>query len=121
MKNIYTGIDIIEIERIEESMKKECFLEKIFTEKEIALCTRKNKAEFFAGRFAAKEAIYKALSERMSHETIVWKDMEILADDKGRPKINFLKGSLKRFENKIDVSISHNRTISTATAVFVLG
>ena len=120
MSRVYTGIDIIEIDRIKESIEKEGFLEKIFTDKEIELCTRKNKAEFFAGRFAAKEAIYKALSYRIPVEKVDWKDVEVLSDEKGRPRINFINGSLKRFENKMDVSISHNRTMSTAVAVLIL-
>lgn len=120
MKYIYTGIDIIEIDRIAESIKDKRFLEKIFTEKEQALCTRKNEAEFYAGRFAAKEAIFKALSNRMAHKKLDWLDVEILADKNGRPKINFLKGGLKLYENKIDVSISHNKTTSVASAVLSL-
>ncbi len=121
MKNVYTGVDIIEIARIEEAMKEKGFLERIFTEKEIALCTRKNEAEFYAGRFAAKEAIFKALSKRLEYDQIDWKDIEILADSKGRPEVVFNKGSLKRYQSRIDVSISHNRTMSVATAVLSLG
>lgn len=120
MKDIYTGIDIIEIDRIAESIKEENFLKKVFTEKEIALCTRKNEAEFYAGRFAAKEAIFKALSQRLINKKTDWLDVEILEEENGRPRINFLKGDLKRFENKIDVSISHNRTTSVASAVLLL-
>lgn len=120
MKNVYTGIDIIEIDRIAESIKDEKFLEKVFTEREIALCTRKNEAEFYAGRFAAKEALFKALSQRMERETFNWLDVEILDEKNGRPKINFLKGSFKRFENRIDVSISHNKTTAVACAVLSL-
>ena len=120
MKHVYTGIDIIEIDRIAESIKKPEFLKKIFTEKEIELCTRKNKAEFFAGRFAAKEAIFKALSQRAGLEKINWLDIEILAAENGRPILNFLHGGIKRFENKMDVSISHNKSNSIAVAVLVL-
>ena len=120
MKHVYTGIDIIEIDRMAESIKKPGFLEKIFTKNEIALCTRKNEAEFYAGRFAATEAIYKALSQRAGFEKIDWLDMEILSAENGRPVLNFLNGSIKRFENKMDISISHNKTTSVAIAVLVL-
>lgn len=92
MSHVYTGIDIIEIDRIAESIKKPDFLKKIFTKKEIELCTRKNKAEFYAGRFAAKEAIFKALSQRIGSENIDWLDVEILAAPNGRPEIVFYNG-----------------------------
>lgn len=119
MKHVYTGIDIIEIDRIAESIKKPEFIKKIFTAKEIALCTRKNEAEFYAGRFAAKEAIFKALSYRIESDKIDWLDIEILAAENGRPVINFLNGKIKRYETKIDVSISHNKTTTVAVAVLV--
>lgn len=92
MKHVYTGIDIIEISRIAESIKKPEFLKKVFTEKEIKLCTRKNAAEFYAGRFAAKEAILKAISQRVDTESINWLEIEILAAANGRPEIVFYNG-----------------------------
>ncbi len=92
MKHMYTGIDIIEIARIEESIKKPEFIKKIFTKKEIELCTRKNKAEFYAGRFAAKEAIFKAISQRVGTQKIDWLDIEILSEPNGRPEIVFYNG-----------------------------
>lgn len=120
MKTVYTGVDIIEIARIEEAIKEPAFIEKIFTKAEIKNCKRKNQAEYYAGRFAAKEAIYKAISKRMEYETLDWLDVEILSDKNGRPIINFLTGSLKRYEKRMDLSISHNRTMSVATAALVL-
>ena len=64
---VKTGIDIIEVSRIEDSISKfgNSFLNRVFTEKEIEYCESKKVQKFqsYAGRFAAKEAIFKAISE----------------------------------------------------------
>lgn len=83
---IRTGIDIIEVSRIEESIKSlgEKFLKRVFTDYEIKYCNSKNnmKYQHFAARFAAKEAIFKAISDSLkSKYDITWIDIEIRNDE----------------------------------------
>ena len=76
---MYVGIDIIEIKRIERLFSaNEGFLKKIYTENEVAYCNgRKNKYQHFAARFAAKEAMFKALGTGWVG-TMKWTDIETL-------------------------------------------
>lgn len=83
---IKTGIDIIEVERIEEAINSlgEKFLKRVFTDYEIKYCNSKNnmKYQHFAARFAAKEAIFKAISSCLeSKYDITWTDIEIKNDE----------------------------------------
>jgi holo-[acyl-carrier protein] synthase len=107
------GIDIIEVKRIERSVKKwgDHFLKHVFTDKEIAY-SKKYKFPFqhLAGRFAAKEAIYKAVG----HKELGWKDMEIMNDKDGKPVCKFTK---KKFSKKVLISLSHSEHYAVANAV----
>ena len=122
--NTKTGIDIVEVERIQDSIEKfgDRFLKRIFTEQEIEYCESKNLQKFqsYAGRFAAKEAVFKAISCWLeSKYEIKWKDIEIANDENGRPYVKW-NGSMKQLENNglaIDVSISHIKETAVATAV----
>ncbi|RPI73348.1 MAG: holo-[acyl-carrier-protein] synthase, partial [Ignavibacteriales bacterium] len=74
------GIDIIEIDRIKKSLNDygEQFLKKVYTPGEIEYCLgKKDKYQHLAARFAAKEAIYKAISSNWNSE-LSWQDMEII-------------------------------------------
>lgn len=109
---MYVGIDIIEIKRIERLFSaNEGFLKKIYTENEVAYCNgRKNKYQHFAARFAAKEAMFKALGTGWAG-TMKWNDIELLNDELGRPYLN-LYGSVKKTADEkrigaIAVSVSH--------------
>lgn len=121
---IKTGIDIIEVDRIKENIDKfgDKFLKRIYTEKEIKYCENKNiqKYQSYAGRFAAKEAIFKALSECIENKfQIEWKDIEVLNNDNGKPQV-YLYGNLKNIELQqleIDVSISHIADVAVASVV----
>ncbi|MCR5147268.1 MAG: holo-ACP synthase [Clostridia bacterium] len=121
---IKTGIDIIEVNRIKENIDKfgDKFLNRIYTKKEIEYCENKNvqKYQSYAGRFAGKEAIFKALSECIEDKfQIEWKDIEILNNDNGKPQVK-LYGNLKNIELKqleIDVSISHIADVAVASVV----
>jgi holo-[acyl-carrier protein] synthase len=106
------GIDIIEIERIKNSLRNPRFLKRILMEKERNHCKRE---EQIAGRFCAKEAIMKALGKR-----VPWKDIEILNEEDGRPIVN-LYGKAKEIagERKIIISISHSRTHAIAVALLI--
>ena len=82
--NIYVGNDIIEVERIKEAMKDKNFTIRVFTDNEIAYCEKKgrNKYQSYAARFAAKEAVFKAISPKLrSKFEISWKNVEILKED----------------------------------------
>lgn len=118
---IFCGTDIIEIDRIKKSIedKGNLFLNKIYTTSEIEYCeSRKNaKYQHYAGRFAAKEAIFKAISETLNDKfEITWTDVEIINDKFGKPKVNFIN---KKFDTQCEISISHCKTYATAMAVIV--
>lgn len=115
------GIDIIEIERIQRSIEKfdELFLNKIFTETELDYClSKKNKYQHFAARFAAKEAIAKAMATGWS-KGFRWKDIEIFNEPNGRPMVN-LFGNLKKFLDegkKLKITMSHSEHYVTCFAI----
>lgn len=117
---ILCGTDIIEINRVEEAIESlgDKFLNRVFTKQEIEYCESKKKQKYqhYAGRFAAKEAVFKAISELLeSKYEIKWIDIEILSNENSKPKVN-LKLKLENIEN-IDISISHCKQYATATAV----
>lgn len=118
------GVDIIEISRIQDSIEKlgDTFLNKVYTKKEIEYCENKgkNKYQHYAGRFAVKEAVFKAISEGIEDKfSITWKDIETLNDDNGRPKVEILFLKKKKIEN-IDVSISHCKEYAVANVTVLL-
>lgn len=117
----FCGTDIIEVNRIQEIIEeeKEKFLERIFTQKEIAYCEKKKivKYQHYAGRFAAKEAIFKAISPFLKNKyDISWKNIEIINDENGRPIANLIGICLKNIEN-MDISISHVKDMAIATCI----
>ncbi len=119
---INCGTDIIEVCRIKESIERkgDNFLNKIYTEKEIEYCNSKNnmKYQHFAARFAAKEAIFKAISNTLKDKyEITWKDVEILNDENGRPYVHFLNNDYNI--KQIDISISHLEEYAVANCIIV--
>ena len=120
---IACGTDIIEIDRIEKAIEKsgQIFLNEIYTEKEIEYCEKRKKAKFqhYAARFAAKEAIFKAVNRLLANKyDIDWKNIEILNDEKGKPYINFIDIELENILS-IDLSISHCKKYATAKVVMI--
>ena len=118
---IRTGTDIIEIYRIQESRESTDgkFCDRVYTKKEIQYCeSKKNqKYQHYAARFAAKEAIFKAISIKLKNKyEIGWKDIEILDDTSGRPYVNILNECSKLIKN-IDISLSHCKEYAVATAI----
>lgn len=115
------GIDIIEIKRIKKSVDRfgERFLNKIYTTLELEYCmNKKNKYQHLAARFAAKEAIYKALSCD-SAEVYSWQEIEIFNEKNGLPKVKF-NGSLKDYLNHgkdLKISMSHSENYVTCVAI----
>ena len=127
---ITTGIDIIEVERIKEAIDDmgNGFLNRIYTEDEIQYCNKSDimKYQHFAARFAAKEAVFKAMSKYISgREDALWKDIEILNDESGKPEINvdkLIENINKTADIKlinIDISIAHIKEYAVASAVAI--
>lgn len=118
--DIRTGVDIIEIERIKQSIEDTDgkFCERVYTEKEIEYCESKRaqKYQHYAARFAAKEAVFKAISPLLeSKYDIGWKDIEILNDENGRPYVQILNQDIKI--DNIDISMSHCKQYAVANVV----
>lgn len=115
---ITCGTDIIEIERIKESIEqlKDKFLERIYTENEIKYCESKKEQKYqhYAARFAAKEAAFKALSWKLKDKySVTWKDIEVMNNKDGRPSLNILGIDLNDVES-IDISLSHCKQYAVA-------
>jgi holo-[acyl-carrier protein] synthase len=121
------GIDIIETERIQKelSVSEDSFCNSVFTESEIAYCRKgsnKNvQAQRFAARFASKEAFFKAIGTGLRNG-LQWKDIEIVNDEYGKPRLEFKNKSLELVKKKklsnILLTISHSK--SHAVAVVIL-
>ena len=116
------GVDLIEIERIRRALDRyPGFRERCFTEAEQAYCeSRRNPAESYAGRFAGKEAVGKALGLGVAR-AFAWKDIVIV----GRPKPGVrLTGRVKTWAERvgagrIDLSMTHSRELAAAICVVV--
>lgn len=118
---ILCGTDIIEIERIKKSIEKsgENFLRLIYTEEEIKYCESKKNSKYYhyAGRFAAKEAIFKAVSGLLKDKfDISWQNAQVINDKNGNPKVEFINIKINEIKS-IDISISHCREYAVATVV----
>ena len=114
------GIDLIEIDRIRRALDRyPRFRERCFTEAERAYCeSRANPAQSYAGRFAGKEAVGKALGFGVAR-AFAWREIEIA----GRPKPSVrLSGRLARWAEQsrageIDLSMTHSRELANAVAI----
>lgn len=106
------GTDLIEVERIRAFAGKPGALERIFSEEEIAYClARKNRYQHLAVRFAAKEAVYKALP----FDGVAFKNISVFNLENGRPAVRV---NDKRFDGlSVWISLSHTEHYAAATAV----
>ena len=118
---IATGVDLIEISRIEDVIGRHGrhYLERIYTPAELEQCGR--RAESLAGRFAAKEAVAKALGSGIGD--VMWKEIEILGGEQKAPMLT-LHGAAKLKADSLgysswSVSISHSRSHSVAFVVMI--
>ena len=126
MKIFGIGTDIVNIKRMENSLRKNglSFKNRIFSKKEISYCEgKKNSSAFFAKRFAAKEAFSKALGTGI-RKGINFKNIEILNDHLGKPSIilkgsteNFLRKKLKTKKYSIHLSLSDDKPWAQATVI----
>ena len=109
------GTDIIEISRIKKAIENNgnLFLDRIFSKQEQEYCEKKKNMKFqhYAGKFAAKEAVFKAVSGII--EINNWTDIEILNNENGKPNVLISKKNLN-----LDISISHCKEYATAVAIF---
>lgn len=116
---IATGVDVIEIDRIELVCSRwgDRFLERIYTESELRYC--RGRTERLAGRFAAKEAVSKALG--VGIRTLRWRDIEVLPDQRGKPRVHLQGKAAQIAEARglkgFDVSITHSRSDAIAFVV----
>ena len=113
---IYIGTDIIDIKRIRINIDSHPikFLNKIFTEKEIEYCkSKKDPAVHFAGKFAGKEAVKKAILSSGILDQLSMKEIEINSLG-GPPKVK-----VSNFKYRINISISHTKKTAISTAIFL--
>lgn len=115
---IKVGTDIIEVERIKESIESlgEKFLNRVYTKNEIEYCENTNSMKFqhYAARFAAKEAVFKAISKLLNNKfDISWKDIEIKNDENGRPYVELYCIEKQKIVD-IDISLSHIKDYAIA-------
>ena len=124
MEIIGNGVDIVENKRIKNSLKNKNFIDRIFTQNEINSSKKlNNKTNYYAKRFAAKEAFVKALGEGFRNN-INFNDIDVSNDKKGKPIINisnnvkkFLKKKFKLNKYKIFLSLSDEKNHSIAYVI----
>ena len=118
-----TGLDIIEIDRIKNSIEKYSpkFEQRVFTSSEISYCkSQGDPAKHFAARFAVKEAVSKCLGTGITG-ALGFQDMEIIHEDTGKPVLNMIGKGKELFQKlklkSIHISISHDSTYAIAHAI----
>ena len=118
------GVDMLEIERMERVLRRRPnFARRVFTDEERAYCERcARPAEHYAARFAAREAVVKALGTGFS-DGVSFRDVSVGRDDSGRPRA-ILSGraaqiAQERGIREIALSISHTRDVAVANAIAV--
>ncbi len=117
MHNI--GLDIIEIARIEAAVERwgERFLRRIYTEEELHIS--RNRAPALAVRFAAKEAVMKALGT--GTKGVGWREIEVLSNDNGKPSVYLNGRAQKKAEElglgELAISLSHSRDYAIASII----
>ena len=119
------GVDIADVKRIKASLDRwgERFVTRIFSSREAQYCRQhRDEALRFAARFAAKEAFIKCMG---SARGILWHEIELLNDQKGKPLFRFSDSIRKKLDGKkiqkVHVSISHTAEYAVAFVVFETG
>lgn len=122
MIDLEIGHDIVSVARIRKAVERQgrSFLQKIFTVAELLYLQKfKNPFPHYAGRFAAKEALAKALGTGFGKE-LDWQDIEILPDDRGKPILHPSDRLQKQSGGGVfRLSISHDDTYASATVIFL--
>lgn len=119
------GTDLVEIERVAALVNKYATAEeRLFTDGERAYCrSKRRRHEHLAARWAAKEAVGKALGTGIGGR-VAWKDVEVVSTPTGRPRIR-LHGEARRWAQRhgltqLDVSLSHTREMAMAHVVAIV-
>ena len=121
LMKLATGVDLIEIARIDEVVARhgKHYLERIYTPAELEQCGK--RAESLAGRFAAKEAVAKALGSGIGD--VSWREIEILGDENNAPVLTLHGAALQKANEQglstWSVSISHSQSHSVALVVAI--
>jgi holo-[acyl-carrier protein] synthase len=107
------GVDIVEIKRLAKQSHNPRFLKRVFTREEVAYCqARKHAAQHFAVRFAAKEAVWKAVGDRR----LLHRDIQVWNRPDGKPEVRF-PARFKGLARRVSISLSHGRDYAVAMAV----
>src|SRR3990170_6958843 len=115
------GVDIIEIERVEAALGRfgERFLRRVYTAEEAAFC--RGRVHELAARFAAKEAVMKALGT--GARGLAWREIEVLPNRRGKPLVYLYGRALERAREiglgSIEISLTHSRQLALASVVSV--
>ena len=115
----HIGVDVIEIVRIQEAVERwgDRFLRRIYTQEELHVC--RNRAPALAVRFAAKEAVMKALGT--GTKDIDWRDIEVLSNSDGKPQVCLHGRAQKRGKalglGQLAISLSHSREFAVASVM----
>lgn len=113
------GTDIEEVSRIKKLVRSQRFLNRVFNEEEIHYCkSKKNSAQHFAVRFAAKEAVWKALSQHFNGKGVGHREISVQRTLSGKPQV-MLSARLKKFERHLSLSLSHTKTCALAVAIYI--
>ncbi len=108
------GVDIVEIHRIAKQIHNPRFLKRVFAPREIAYCqSRKHSAQHFAVRFAAKEAVWKAVGK----PKLLHRDIQVRNQADGKPHVMF-PPRFKKLARRVSISLSHGRDYAVAMAIF---
>jgi len=120
------GIDLVEVERIRRALDNpkagERFRDRVYTEREIKYCEKKGRGKYesYAGRFAAKEAVMKALGRGWGAE-VTWLNIEVLPAAGGRPQVS-LRSKTDLYARRVGIrsfslSITHTRDYAMAYVI----
>lgn len=123
---VSVGVDLVEVDRIQKALEDSRigrrFRDRVYTEKEIRYCEKKRLGRFesYAGRFAAKEAVMKALGRGWGAQ-VCWLDIEILPAPGGRPEVTLHNRTallaLERGIRRLVLSITHTKRYGLAHVI----
>ena len=115
------GVDVVELSRFKQAMRRggEAFVRRVFTPREQLYARRRRRTTLLhlAGRFAAKEAVIKAVSQVDPTRTLAMKDIEVCNDRLGRPSILLHDGPRRGLA--IHISLSHVNSVAVASAIAI--
>ncbi len=114
------GLDVVEISRIQVDIEKygDRLIKRILGNDELQIyLKRKDKVQFLSGRFAAKEAVIKALGKYLTDKPIL-PDIQILNDSTGQPELCLAEAVKQNVPDRCFISITHEKSVAAAVAIF---